>query len=221
VDKFSQIDENLKLIRDELNKQLSEWHIDYEIEIEDELFHFDANSTQEQRDDFIKAMMIEALNVTLDRIFMPEIAGEYPWCEGSWPWNRIVSFMANHKSAEEVQSPIDSQTYESIKVEHSGGNKSLNLDSIYLSMERSDWTEERQLALIDAITNDRELCKQTLTEQEKQDLWESDKKSFQDYLLKLDSDTSLDEDTKKRMREYVLSLKWFKDECIEVDPKKA
>ena len=144
VKEMHNIEYALRLLYHELNAQLSEGFVDYVIEFGGEKFIFDAYATQEERNRFIKLIFDDAMEVSTRCAVSADL-------EGMQAWDRIIHLIAMRIEKEDVASPMSAQEYQAIKDEAASSckAKAINLESIYVNMQRPDWAEEDQIAFIE------------------------------------------------------------------------
>lgn len=144
---FQHIDDILKVLADELDQQLRDQHMSYVVEwVEKDTFGFEDFSDSRKRIEFIKVLIAEALHVSYVQAIMPiELIGQH-----KDPWSRVKGFMALRQTSEQVQSPIAAEEYEQIKeiAIEAERQKPINLESIPVNMQRPEWTEAEQMALL-------------------------------------------------------------------------
>ena len=138
---FEHIDDILKVLADELDQQLKERHMGYDAFWGDLRVCVNSDTTQEDRDLLIELFITDALSVSVQRA-MGKVCTD--------PWSRIKGFMALRLSKEDVESPIRAEEYEVIKeiAIEAERQKPINLESIPVNMQRPEWTEAEQMALL-------------------------------------------------------------------------
>lgn len=222
---FEHIDDILRALENELNEQFQDEHMTYDVEWTekegDRVIKFDVCNNAQERDILIRFLLKDALDTLANNIAYPDKKLD--------PWARIKGIMALRLKKEDVQSPLTVEQYEDarkpIEIHNVDGKgycycdkeRALHLDSIYLAMQREDWTEEEQIKFIEAhakgVKSNIQLKAEeraAMSEEEKAVLFEKEKKEFENYLTSLDTLT-IDPEVRKTLREYTLGLKWFKE----------
>ena len=136
---FQHIDDILKALVNDLDEQLSEEHMNYDVVWDNETtMCFNSETKKEERELFIELLLSEALSSSMKKA-MGDVDVD--------PWSIIKGVMALRVSKKAVQSPISAQEYEEIKV---AAKKSvpLDMDSVYVNNEMPGWTEEKQIELL-------------------------------------------------------------------------
>ena len=139
---FQHIDDILKVLVDELDQQIKDQHMAYVIEWGKDLIYGPEDLTDKDKvDGFIRIMVRDAFLAAIENAA----------CKTQLdPWSRIKGFMALRLKPEEVQSPIAASEYEEIKTIaiEAERQKPINLESVPVNMQRPEWTEAEQMALI-------------------------------------------------------------------------
>lgn len=127
-------------LMDTLDAQLSLDYIAYDIEFQGKKFHFGGATTmqeseklQEDKREFIQLLLSDAFYKLLKD-------------QDENAWEYVLQFKA--QSREEVASPISKEQYAEAKQIAAEKAKAVNLESIYVNMEREDWSEDKSFALI-------------------------------------------------------------------------
>ena len=138
---FQHIDDILKVLVDELDKQFKYEHMMYDVEWDKDIFNAEALKDKKLRFHVIKLFIHDALMMSsYNALGLNDFKGQDPWF-------RINGIMALRQSKEDVQSPISAEEYEEIKVTAEKA-KALDLESVHVNNERPEWTQEQQEALI-------------------------------------------------------------------------
>jgi hypothetical protein len=139
VEARAKINASLKLIVKQLREQLSKDYVSYEIKFNDFTYCLDASSNPRRRDTLIGLLLQDALitlvNDTLDAN------------EDSKAWDRVAAIKGMDVAKEQVQSPMMAKAYEEIRLKAEKA-KPLDLESLYVNMERPDWTQEKQIEFV-------------------------------------------------------------------------
>ena len=143
---FQHIDDILKVLADELDQQLKDEHMIYDVELDGKVIKFDGDNDRRKRREIVIWLIEEALITAVNNAVFPiRIRVEH-----KDPWSRIKGFMALRLSKEDVASPIRAEEYEVIKeiAIEAERQKPINLESIPVNMQRPEWTEAEQMELL-------------------------------------------------------------------------
>jgi hypothetical protein len=177
IEEMNNIEYALRILYHELNAQLSEGFVNYDIEFGGEKFRFDAYTTQEERNRFIKLLLDDAMEVSTRCAVSDDL-------EGIQAWSRIIQFISMRVKKEDIVSPLYAEEYQEIKKLKSDAHlqilpdfpddpdydpskmkkyraaidrlrsRPVDLDSLYVNMQRDTWAEEDQIALLERKAKD-------------------------------------------------------------------
>jgi hypothetical protein len=136
--KFEQIDNALIQLAKDLNSQLSDEHMFYDVEFDGQKICLDDESTKEDKELFMELLITDALNISMHKA-MGDVDAD--------PWSRVKFFMALRLPKEAVQSPMTPTEYEEFKV-NAEKARALDMESIAVNNQRPEWTQEQQMALL-------------------------------------------------------------------------
>jgi hypothetical protein len=134
------ITKSFEILIEQLQEQLSKDYVSYDIEFDDFTYCLDASSDPRRRNTLIRLLLMDAVGTLVNNIIHEEEDKEKAW-------DRVSALQAMHVKKEEIQSPMMAKVYEEIRLKADKA-KPIDLESLYVNMERPDWTEEKQIELV-------------------------------------------------------------------------
>lgn len=147
-----EIAENIRQLYKELDWNLSQNYVSFDICFADKVYSFHPPSCPEelekfaqQRREIIHMIIADALKALVDKGINDPSDHDH-----AEVWSRVLQFII--PAADRVTSPLSASAYADIKIEAAEKAKSINFETYIGVMERSDLTEEeRDAKLIEIV----------------------------------------------------------------------